>query len=98
MSLLEAISRALRDLGRPRILAVLFLPMAAAILLWSILLWLFWDTWRTGLRVLIDGTVVGAWLAAHADWFLSASTIVLIFAIVLPAMFITAVVVTELVV
>jgi CysZ protein len=97
VSLFDAISRALRDLFRPRILAVLFLPMAGAILLWSILLWLFWDTWREGLRVLIDATIVGAWLAAHADWFLSATTIVLIFAIVLPATFVTAVVLTELV-
>jgi CysZ protein len=97
MSLLEAISRALRDLMRPRILAVLFLPMLGAIVLWSILLWMFWDPWRGALRVLLDGTAFGAWIAGHAEWFLSGTTALLLIAMVLPAMFVTAVVLTELV-
>ena len=97
MSLLEALSRALRDLPRPRILAVLFLPMLAAIVLWSTLLWVFWDTWRAWLRSLIDGTTVGAWLATHASWFLGGTTVLLVVGLVLPAMFITAVVLTELI-
>jgi uncharacterized protein involved in cysteine biosynthesis len=97
MRLFEAISRALRDLVRPRILAVLFLPMLAAIVLWSILLWMFWDPWRSALRALVDGTAFGAWLAANADWFLSGTTALLLVAMVLPAMFVTAVVLTELI-
>ena len=97
MSLLEALSRALRDLPRPRILAVLFLPMLAAIVLWSTLLWVFWDPWRAWLRLLIDGTTVGAWLATHASWFLGGTTVLLVVGLVLPAMFITAVVLTELI-
>ena len=97
MSLLKAISRALRDLMRPRILAVLFLPMLAAIVLWSILLWMFWDPWRAAVRALVDGTAFGAWLATNADWFLSGTTALLLVAMVLPAMFVTAVVLTELI-
>jgi CysZ protein len=97
MSLLDAISRALRDLVRPRILAVLFLPMLAAIGLWSILLWMFWDPARAAIRVLVDGTAFGAWLASNADWFLSGTTALLLVAMVLPAMFVTAVVLTELI-
>jgi uncharacterized protein involved in cysteine biosynthesis len=97
MRLFEAISRALRDLVRPRILAVLFLPMLAAIVLWSVLLWLFWDPWRRALRAMLDGTAFGAWLATHADWFMSGTSIVLLIAIILPAMFVTAVVLTELI-
>ena len=97
MSLLEAISRAFRDLARPRILAVLFVPMAAAIVLWSILLWLFWQPWRVGLRTFIDSSAIGAWLETHVDWLVSGTTAVLTTAMVLPAIFITAVVVTELV-
>jgi uncharacterized protein involved in cysteine biosynthesis len=97
MSLLEAISRAFRDLARPRILAVLLVPMAGAIVLWSVLLWLFWQPWRAGLRTLIDSTAAGAWLATHADWLVSGSAAVLVVALVLPAIFITAVVITELV-
>jgi uncharacterized protein involved in cysteine biosynthesis len=97
MTLLEAISRAFRDLARPRILAVLFVPMAAAIVLWSVLLWLFWQPWRAGLRTFIDSSAFGAWLETHADWLVSGTTAVLTIGMVLPAIFITAVVVTELV-
>jgi CysZ protein len=97
MRLFEAISRALRDLVRPRILAVLFLPMLAAIMLWSVLLWMFWDPWRGALRALLDDTAFGAWLATHADWFLSGTTALLLVGMVLPAMFVTAIVLTELI-
>ena len=97
MSPLAAIPLALRDLARPRVLAVLLLPMLGSIVLWSVLAWFFWDSWIESLRAFLGGTSVGAWLAARADWLLSGSTALLMLALLLPAMFVTAVVITELV-
>ena len=97
MTIFTAFSRALRDLLQPRVLAVLLLPMLGAIVLWSVLAWIFWDAWTAALRAFIDGTTVGTWLASHAGWLLSGSTVVLVIALLLPAMFVTAVVITELV-
>ena len=82
---------------RPRILAVLLLPMLGAVLLWAVLAWFFWDTWIEGLRAFIGGTSVGAWLGSKAGWLLTGSTALLMLALLAPAMFITAVLITELV-
>jgi uncharacterized protein involved in cysteine biosynthesis len=98
MPIFTAFSRALRDLAHPRVLAVLLLPMLGAIVLWSVLAWFFWDTWSGALRGAIDGTAAGAWLVAHsAAWLVGSLSAVLVFALLLPAMFITAVLITELV-
>ena len=97
MTSLAAISLALRDLVRPRVLAVLFLPMLGSIVLWAVLAWFFWDAWIEGLRAFIAGTSAGAWLGAQAGWLLTGSTTLLVLALLLPAVFITAVVITELI-
>lgn len=97
MGSLAAISLALRDMMRPRILAVLLLPMLGAIVLWTVLAWMFWDSWITALQTFLGATSAGAWLAAHAGWLLTGSTVMLVFALLVPAMFVTAVVITELV-
>ena len=97
MSIYSAFSRALRDLVHPRVLAVVLLPMLGAIVLWTVLAWIFWDSWLAALRAVIDGTSVGAWLGASASWLLSGSTIVILLALLLPAMFVTALLITELV-
>ena len=95
MRLMEALSRALRDLMQPRVLAVLLLPVFATIVLWSILLWMFWDPWRAAIRVWLAGTFVGTLFPA--DWFMSGTSVLLLAAVVLPAMFATMVVLTELI-
>ena len=97
MTVFSAFSRALRDLVQPRILAVLLLPMLGAVLLWSVLAWMFWDAWVGGLRGLIANTAIGVWLASNAAWLASSTTALLLMVLLLPAMFITAVLITELV-
>jgi CysZ protein len=82
---------------RPRILAVLLLPMLGAIVLWTVLAWFFWGAWIDGLRAFIGGTSIGAWLGAQAGWLLTGSTTLLVLALLVPAMFVTAVVITELI-
>jgi len=98
MPILSALVRAVRDLGQPRILAVLFLPMLGAIILWSVLGWFFWDTWTEWFRTTIDGTSIGRWFLTHgASWVSASVSVVFVFALLLPGIFITAIVITELV-
>jgi hypothetical protein len=97
MTLLAALGRAMRDLAQPRIVAVLLLPMLASIAAWSLLLYIFWDAWRAALRSFIESTAPGAWLASHAEWLASGSSAVLLVALVLPAIVVTALLFTELV-
>ena len=98
MPIFLALTRALRDLAQPRVLIVLLVPMLAAIVLWSLLGWFFWDTWITWFRTLIDGTAAARWLIAQgAGWVLSSLSVVLGVGLLLPAMLITAMIVTELV-
>jgi uncharacterized protein involved in cysteine biosynthesis len=98
MTILTAFTRALRDLAHRRVLAVLFLPTLGAIVLWGALGLVFWDTWIEGLRSLIDATAAGRWLIAHgASWIAASAAFIGVLALVLPAMLMTALVVTELV-
>src|SRR2546423_10705517 len=98
MPVLTSLARALHDLLRPRILAILFLPMLGAIVLWSALAWFYWDAWSAWLRIGFDETCVGRWLVAHgASWLLNRLSAVLVIALLLPAVFVTAIVITELI-
>ena len=97
MPVLSAFARALRDLAQPRVLAVLFLPMLGSIVLWWVLGWFFWDTWTEWFRATIDGTFVGRWFLTHgASWASVSLSVVFVLALLLPAIFITAMVITEL--
>jgi uncharacterized protein involved in cysteine biosynthesis len=98
MTLFSALFRALRDLAQPRVLAVMFVPMLVTILLWSVLAWFFWDDWSAWFKTWFDATGVAAWLHSHgATWASSSLTFLVVLATVLPAMFITVVLITELV-
>jgi uncharacterized protein involved in cysteine biosynthesis len=98
MPIHTAFARALRDLANPRVLSVLLIPMLGAIALWSLLGWFFWDTWSGGLRAAIDSTAVGVWLASHgAAWLVGSASAILVIVLLLPAMFVTAVLITELI-
>lgn len=98
MTIFSAFARALRDVTQPRVLAVLFLPMVSAVLLWSALAWAFWEPWTQALRGFFEGTFVARWLLEQgAAWVLTSLTAVLIIAVLLPLILITAIVVTELV-
>lgn len=94
----SALGRAVRDLAQPRILAVLFLPMIGAIVLWSVLAMFFWDAWTTNLRALIEGTAAMQWLTSRGmTWVLESLSVVVVLALLVPAALITAVLITELV-
>ena len=88
----------MRDLGKPRILAVLVLPMLGAIVLWSVLAFFLWDAWTSAFRALIDGTGIARWLVEHgASWALEGMGVIIVIVLLAPAILITAVLATELV-
>lgn len=93
-----AFARALRDTGQPRILGVILVPMLGAIVIWSVLAWLYWDSWAGALRAMLDGTAVARWLVEHgAAWLISSTAALVVLVLLLPAMLVTAMLVTELV-
>ncbi len=74
------------------------MPLSIRILLWSVLAWFFWDDWSAWFKGWFDATGAAAWLYSHgAAWVSSSLTFVIVMALVLPATFITAVLITELV-
>lgn len=94
-----AVGAAFRDLRAPRILAVLLLPMAGAIVLWTVLSLLYWDTWSAWLGGLAAGTAAGRWLEGiGAAWILDTLTALGVIALVIPATLITALIINEIVV
>lgn len=98
MPIFTAFARALRDVAQPRVLAVLFLPMVSAMMLWTILAWAFWEPWTQALHGFFDSTAAARWLVDHgASWVLTSLSVVLVIGVLLPLMLITAMIVTELV-
>src|SRR6185295_9034688 len=92
-----AFGRAMRDLALPRVLAIVLLPMLGAIVLWSLLGWYFWTAWTDTVTALIGGTGVARWLATQGvAWILESLSAILVIALILPAVLVTAIVITEL--
>lgn len=97
ITVFDAVVRALRDLARPRVLAILVLPMLGAILLWSVLAWWFWDAWTAGLKSVLEASSGGRWLAAQAGgWLAQGTAVLIVVALLVPAVLVTAIVITEL--
>jgi uncharacterized protein involved in cysteine biosynthesis len=98
MSLPGAVARGLRDLARPRVLAVLFVPMVGAILLWSVLAALFWSAWTSAVSDVVQNTAIARWIADRGVmWALETFSVIVVIALLVPATLITAVLITELV-
>jgi uncharacterized protein involved in cysteine biosynthesis len=97
-TVLSAVARAMGDLAQPRVLAVLFLPMLIAALVWAALAFIFWDTWTAAIRSLVEGAAIAGWLIERgAAWVLDSIGVIVTIALLLPAAFATALVLTELV-
>lgn len=98
VNLFAALGRALRDLTQPRVLTVLLAPMLGAIVLWTVLAFVFWDAWLAALESLLSGTAAARWLEDRgAGWLLDSLGMVVVVVALVPATLITAVLVTELV-
>src|SRR5262245_25896851 len=95
---LSALIAALRDLREPRILALALLPPLAAIAVWAALTWAFAGDWA---RMVADWIATTPWLGWVGQWGLSAvfvwASAIAAFALLLPVMLVTAVLVTDVV-
>lgn len=95
---IAAFTRAMRNLFEPRILAIVFVPMLGSIVLWTILAWIFWDSWTGGISGALGSTTVAGWLQGwNAMWVMEYTASLAVLVAILPAIFITALVITEIV-
>ena len=98
ISPLDALGKALRDLFRPRILAVVLVPTFAAIAIWSFLSWLFWDGWAAWIRGSLASLEFARWLENWGPaWVLQSVTLFITIVLLVPLVFITALVLTEII-
>lgn len=94
----QALLRAGGNLFEPRILAVLLLPALGSFVLWAILTWLFWDAWTGVVAGMLRTTTVAGWLQDwSAVWIIDYTAVLAVLIAVLPAMLVTALMITELV-
>jgi uncharacterized protein involved in cysteine biosynthesis len=92
----SALARAARDLVAPRMLAIVLLPMLASVALWIALAWAFWDAWTGGVERALASTAAAGWLRTWgAAWVIDSAAAVLVVMAILPAVFVTAIVITE---
>jgi hypothetical protein len=92
---MRALGLAFADAARPRMLALMLVPALAAILLWSVAAWVYWGTW---IRWFADALAVSGfvqWSGSWADWVLSSASVLLVLAVLVPAMIVTALLVNE---
>ncbi len=95
---IAAFSRAARNLFEPRIVALVFVPMVGSILLWTVLAWIFWDWWTGGIAGAIGSTTVAGWLKGWgAAWLVDSTSALLVVIAIMPAIYVTALVITEIV-
>lgn len=98
VAVLKALARSMNDIALPPVLAVLMLPMTASLAGWGVLAWFFWDGWQAGLEALLSATAAGQWVAGHLPaWVVSGTGALVIFLMLVPAVLLTAVLLTELV-
>jgi CysZ protein len=93
---IKALGGALRDLREPRVLALALVPPLAAIAVWLALAWSFADDWA---RWVADRIATTPWLTWVGEWGLASIFIwaggIAAFALLIPVMLVTAVLVTE---
>ncbi len=96
--IVTALTRTARNLFEPRILVIVLLPMLGSIMLWTVLAWLFWDAWTGALTGMVSGTTVAGWLTQwSAGWLIDSTAWLLVLAGIVPAIYITALVITEII-
>lgn len=95
--ILRVLRRAGQDLFTGRIFALVLLPMGLALLVWGALFWFFGAAWKDALVELLAATPLQAlaeW--AGTDWLLPYAALFLLILLWLPAVYVTALLVTSL--
>jgi hypothetical protein len=92
----SACIRALRDLKEPRVIAVMVLPALASLAIWFIVAAWFWQSWVTVLGDAIGSMQFARWLRDWGmQWLVQGAGVMALIALMLPALLITNVVITE---
>lgn len=91
----RALALAVADALAPRMLAILFVPALASLALWSALAWGYWGAWTAWIEAAFAGTWLARWSAAWGGWLMPWASGLLAFALFVPAVIVTAIVVTE---
>jgi len=95
---INALTRAAANLFDTRILVIVFLPMLGSIVLWSVLAWLFWEPWTGIVAGTMRSTTVAGWLQQwSATWVIDYTAVFVVVVSILPAIFVTALVITEII-
>jgi hypothetical protein len=95
--ILRALRRAGRDLFTGRMIVLLFLPMGLSLLLWGGLAWFFGSAWQASLVQFLTNTPLQSlarWTGA--EWLLPYAAILLLILLWLPAVYVSALMVTSL--
>lgn len=96
--LFAILRRAAADLFLPRVMALMFLPMLAALALWGGLFWWFGAAWQAELHAWISGAPLPDWLGPETTgWLLAFAAYALLVLLLLPAVYVTALLITSLV-
>jgi uncharacterized protein involved in cysteine biosynthesis len=96
--LFAILSRAAADLMRPRVLAIMFLPMLLALMLWGALFWVFGTVWLAGLEGVFHDSPLPGWLGPTlAGWVIGMGVTMVLILLLLPAIYVTALFITSLV-
>ncbi|HEY9447965.1 MAG TPA: EI24 domain-containing protein [Burkholderiales bacterium] len=96
MAVARALGRAAGDAIQPRMLAIVLLPAAGSVLLWTVAGWMYWETWTAGLANIIADTWLARWNEAWGGWLLASTGALLIVVLLVPAIMLTAIIITEL--
>lgn len=95
---IDALTRAVRNLFDPRIIIIMFLPMLGSIALWTVLAWIFWENWTGGIAGAMNSTTVAGWLQGwSATWVIDYTATLVVLIAIMPAIFVTALVITEII-
>lgn len=86
----KALFGAARNLFTPRVLAIVVMPMAIAMVVWLALAWWFWDSWVGAIQSLLI-SVADSWLG-HLDvaTFASVAATIVLILLLLPAVLASA--------
>lgn len=95
---LAALTRAAGNLFDRRIIAIVFLPVLISLVLWTLLAWLFWGAWTGFITGAMTTTTVAGWLQGwNATWIIDYTAALAVLVAILPAMFVTALLITEII-